>query len=413
MTGIAHLIGAALFVLALPGTLLLAILTVGAFVPARPGARGRVSDAGASAGDRQGTASTVASSTVAAAPTGRIAVVVPAHDEQDGIAATVASLRADADAQTEIVVVADNCSDATAQRARAAGARVLVRDNPARRGKGYALDFAFERLLREPFDAFVVVDADSEVNAGFFAAMRAALDAGAQAAQAAYLPLGDALDARARLVRLARLAWNVLRLRGRERLGLSVGVLGNGFALTRETLVAVPYRARSIVEDVEYHASLVRAGRRVRFVEDALVRGDMPTAGAAAASQRARWEGGRLRMLAQLGAPLIRDITLGGWRLVEPLAELALLPLAYHCGLLLAALLLGSGTVAWLASIALAVVALHVAAAFVIGRCGWRDAAAFALVPVYVARKAFGLGAVLRAARAGTPWVRTARESSK
>ena len=74
---------------------------------------------------------------------------------------------------------------------------------------------------------------------------------------------------------------------------------------------------------------------------------------------------------------------------------------------------MGSATVAWLATVALAVVALHVAAAFVIGRCGWRDAAAFALVPVYVARKALGVGAVLRAARAGTPWVRTARESAK
>ncbi len=404
MTALAHLIATVLFALALPGTLLLAVLTVGAFLPARAAARRGANSEGASVGQGPDAAE---------APAPRIAVVVPAHDEQDGIAATVASLRADADAHVEIVVVADNCTDDTAQRARAAGARVLVRDDPSRRGKGYALDFAFERLLREPFVAVLVVDADSQVRRGFFAAMRAALDDGAQAAQAAYLPLGDARSARARLVRLARLAWNVLRLRGRERLGLSVGVLGNGFALARETLVAAPYRARSIVEDVEYHASLVRAGFRVRFVEDALVSGDMPNAGAAAASQRARWEGGRLRMLAQLGGPLLGDIVRGRWRLIEPLAELALAPLAYHVGLLLAAALLGSGTVASLAALALAIVALHVAGAFAIGRCGWRDLAAFALVPVYIARKALGLGAVLRAARAGTPWVRTARESSK
>ncbi len=410
MSTAANLVAGLLLALTLPGTVLLAMLTLAAALPARLRA-----PRGAPGTPRAGTAGRLADGAPApdAAPTTRLAVVVPAHDEQEGIAATVASLRADADALVEIVVVADNCSDATAQRARGAGARVLVRDDPARRGKGYALDFAFERLLGEPFDAFVVVDADSEVRPGFFVAMRAKLAAGAQAAQAAYLPRGEAGSARARLVRLARLGWNVVRLRGRERLGLSVGVLGNGFALTRATLIAVPYSARSIVEDVEYHASLVRAGHRVRFVEDATVCGDMPSAGAAAASQRARWEGGRLRMLAQLGGPLLADVAKGRWRLIEPLAELALAPLAYHIVLLLGTALIGSGAIRWSAVLSLGVVALHVGTAFAIGRCGWRDVAAFALVPIYMTRKALGLGAVLRAARAGTPWVRTARESSK
>jgi cellulose synthase/poly-beta-1,6-N-acetylglucosamine synthase-like glycosyltransferase len=75
--------------------------------------------------------------------------VVPAHDEANGIAATVKSLQA-VDYPKHlfrVVVVADNCTDDTAERARAAGAVVLERFNQELRGKGYALASAFERCV--------------------------------------------------------------------------------------------------------------------------------------------------------------------------------------------------------------------------------------------------------------------------
>src|SRR5579862_6072340 len=81
----------------------------------------------------------------------RFDVVVPAHDEAQGIAATVESLFA-MDYPRElfrVLVVADNCTDDTAARARAAGAEVLVRDETRLRGKGHALAHAFTRILRE------------------------------------------------------------------------------------------------------------------------------------------------------------------------------------------------------------------------------------------------------------------------
>ena len=82
------------------------------------------------------------------APELRFAIVVPAHNEEAGIAATVSNLKA-VDYPKDrfsIIVVADNCSDETAARAEAAGAQVIVRHDQERRGKGYALAFAFERL---------------------------------------------------------------------------------------------------------------------------------------------------------------------------------------------------------------------------------------------------------------------------
>src|SRR6185437_5287308 len=78
----------------------------------------------------------------------RFAIVVPAHNEQEQMATTVQSLKAvdyPADA-FRVVVVADNCTDQTAARAAGAGADVMQRTHAQLRGKGYALEHAFERI---------------------------------------------------------------------------------------------------------------------------------------------------------------------------------------------------------------------------------------------------------------------------
>ncbi len=89
----------------------------------------------------------------------RFVVVVPAHNEEAGIGETVASaLAVDYPSELRVVlVVADNCSDATAARARDAGALVLERAHETLRGKGYALELAFEHVDRENLGAAVVV----------------------------------------------------------------------------------------------------------------------------------------------------------------------------------------------------------------------------------------------------------------
>ena len=106
----------------------------------------------------------------------RFVVVIPAHNEELGVAGTVESvLRADYPSERRrVLVVADNCSDATAERAEQAGARVLVRHDAERRGKGYALAAAFEQVLQDPdVDAVVVVDADTEVTPNLLSAFGA------------------------------------------------------------------------------------------------------------------------------------------------------------------------------------------------------------------------------------------------
>jgi glycosyltransferase involved in cell wall biosynthesis len=106
----------------------------------------------------------------------RFDFIVPAHNEAAVISRTVASLRKvnwPAD-RFRIVVCADNCTDSTAADARGAGATVIERQNPAERGKGYALDFAFQASRAAGFaDAVVIIDADAEASENLLEAIAA------------------------------------------------------------------------------------------------------------------------------------------------------------------------------------------------------------------------------------------------
>ncbi len=379
--------GCACAAVALPGTVELFLLLVGAVLPKR-----KIS---CSEEDRAW----------------RIAVVVPAHDEEVNIARTVKSLMAAErrGLEADVVVIADNCMDRTGEVARENGAKVLVRTHERLRGKGYALDFAFRTLLPEAYDAFLIVDADTEVAANFIMEMAGWLRAGADAVQARYLLLNPDESVRTRLTSVANRAFNVLRARGRERLGLSCGVYGNGFGMTRETLDQVPYLASSIVEDLEYHLALVRSGRKMRFVETTSVYGETPSGNGAASSQRTRWEGGRFRMIRENAPGFCIDVLRGRFACLEPCLDLLLLPLAFHVTLLLIAALTRVEIVRISGLVGLGVTALHLLLAILMADGTWRELFALFAAPVYIGWKLLLLPALARGSGVNTNWVRTER----
>ncbi|MCA9260330.1 MAG: glycosyltransferase, partial [Planctomycetales bacterium] len=92
----------------------------------------------------------------------QIAVLIPAHNEEQAIGDTVRSVAAQLEEVDRLIVIADNCTDATAACARAAGAEVWERQDDLRRGKGYAILFAHERLREQPPEVVVSVDADCQ-----------------------------------------------------------------------------------------------------------------------------------------------------------------------------------------------------------------------------------------------------------
>jgi glycosyltransferase involved in cell wall biosynthesis len=118
-------------------------------------------------------------------------VLVPAHDEEGGIAAALATVVPQLAPGDRLLVVADNCSDGTAAAARAAGAEVVERRSDLR-GKGYALAFGVDHLRAAPPSAVVIVDADCELAPGTLDALAAELARSGRPVQALYLMLAAA-----------------------------------------------------------------------------------------------------------------------------------------------------------------------------------------------------------------------------
>lgn len=361
----------------------------------------------------------------------RFDFVVPAHDEEAGIAGTVASLRA-VDYPPDlyrVIVVADNCSDATAARAEEAGATVLVRTDPDRRGKGYALKLAFDRSLAEGHaDAVVVIDADTLVTPNLLRAFSARFEAGAKAAQAEYGVRNPNASWRTRLMVIALATFHGVRSLGRERLRVSSGLRGNGMAFTREVIAAVPHEAFSLVEDLEYGMRLARAGYAVRYVPEGRVAGEMVSSEHASRSQRQRWEGGRFEMARRHGWALVKEALAKRDRVVFDVAmDVLVPPLAYLFGLacvgtaaaVTCALLIGRGSalaalgVAAVApwALSVAMIVLYVLRGVALSETGLRGLLDLAWAPVYIAWKlALSLS---NPRKRGEGWVRTTREDDK
>jgi cellulose synthase/poly-beta-1,6-N-acetylglucosamine synthase-like glycosyltransferase len=349
----------------------------------------------------------------AACPEIRLAVVVPAHNEEAMIATTIRSLRV-AGPGTPVYVVAHNCTDDTAEIAAQGGAHVLVLSNPRLRGKGAALRHGFAAAIALGSNAILVVDADTLVSANLIEATRLKLSQGAEATQCRYelhLAPDQQRSPMARLRALAFRGMNVLRAKGRAGLGFSTGIFGNGFALTASALERVPFEADSIAEDVEYHTRLVSAGIPVFWIGNAFVRAQPPNSREAQASQEARWEGGRVRVARQSTPRLLAAILHGRWRAIETLADVWSLPLSRG----IIALLLTAGLpVHWLHVFAIAcalITLFYVVEAAMLGAEPVDDLIALAGAPLYLLWKALITPLVLRQSRSRAEWARTKREA--
>jgi cellulose synthase/poly-beta-1,6-N-acetylglucosamine synthase-like glycosyltransferase len=223
-------------------------------------------------------------------PTRAFAVVIPAHNEEAGLPATIRSVF-DSDYPADYVrvrVIADNCTDGTARVARQLGADCLERNDPANRGKGYALAAAIPQALADGADAVLILDADCELPPGALRAFDAALAAGAEAVQAARVPRNPG-DGPAAVVSAVGSAIENAISAGRCRFGASAALRGSGMAFTRGLLERHPWASFGLTEDAEYGAELARAGVRVRFLPNIEVRGEVPAEASALARQRKRW----------------------------------------------------------------------------------------------------------------------------
>src|SRR6267143_3828567 len=202
----------------------------------------------------------------ASAPTKRIVVLVPAHNEEELLGRCLDSISNQSypRALHYTVVIVDNCTDSTAEVATAHGAEVMVRSEPAAPGKGRALRWALDQLLSQsnPPDAVVMIDADSVAEHDLLLHVEAELTAGAEVVQSDYRILDGDASTRSRFVAAGFLLFHRTRLAGRAALGLPANLVGNGMAFAREVLERVPWSAFTAVEDLEYSLILRMSGVR-------------------------------------------------------------------------------------------------------------------------------------------------------
>jgi cellulose synthase/poly-beta-1,6-N-acetylglucosamine synthase-like glycosyltransferase len=225
----------------------------------------------------------------------RVVALVPAHDESSGMLPTISDIKAQLHAGDGLLVVADNCSDDTAEVAAAAGAEVIERRDPARIGKGYALDWGLRRLGIDPPDIVVIIDADCRLAEGAIDRLVTACAATGRPIQALYLmtaPEGSQID-----YRVAEFAWRVknwARPLGLRALSLPCQLMGTGMAFPWSVIGSADLANGRIVEDLSLGLDLARGGNPPQFCPSARLFSQFPSSTKGAESQRKRWEQGHL-----------------------------------------------------------------------------------------------------------------------
>ncbi len=269
----------------------------------------------------------------------RLAVLVPAHNESTNMIPTLRAIHSQSLAGLRVLVVADNCSDDTAQVAKAEGAEVIERSDPTRRGKGYALDFGIQHLKASPPDTVIILDADCIPEPGAIARMAELSTQTQRPAQALYLMKSPSPQSvKSRIAEFAWLVKNHVRARGLHWFGLPCQLTGSGMAFPWRVLQQAPLATGEIVEDMKLGIALAARGYAPVFCEQAVVSSTFPANEEGVRSQRERWEHGHLAIIRNEGLPnlgralLNRDLNLFFLALdlcIPPLALLVMLNMAW------------------------------------------------------------------------------------
>ncbi len=369
-------------------------------------------------------------------------IIVPAHNEELLLGNTLDSLQALSYPveNVSILVIADNCSDSTAEIADSKGVYSAIRSDIQRVGKGYALQDVLSRLfltdavlgptslninadlLAKAFDGYIFIDADTIVSGNLLNIFARQIKLGDTAMQGCYSVLNPFDSIRTKLMICALALVHLVKPLGRQRLGLSDGFKGNGMCITGEVLAAVPWAGDSITEDIEYTLRLCESGRRVAFVPDALLWSPMPVNASAAKTQRNRWESGRAQLLIKCVPGLVmKGLKRHSFQLLDRAFELIIPPFAELAAVQLVALIasfvlfsIKPGVMAHLLLLfslgLLALQCLYVLTGLWLARIPLRISSSLLFAPMYIVWKV-GLKVRRLFARTAAEWVRTERNN--
>ena len=249
----------------------------------------------------------------------RYAVLIAARNEQSVIGQLVDSIRAQeypADL-VDIYVVADNCTDSTAQIAAAHGAAVYSRQNQEQVGKGYALQFLLDRIREEhaeaPYDGYFVFDADNLLDPRYIMEMNKVFSSGHRVVTG-YRNTKNFED---NWITAGYGMWFLRESeylnRPRDYLNIGCAVSGTGFLFAESILrQSGGWNWFLLTEDLEFTASMIVEGEKVAYCPDAVLYDEQPRSFKQSIFQRSRWIKGYFQVLAKSGGDLIHTLAATG-----------------------------------------------------------------------------------------------------
>ncbi len=238
--------------------------------------------------------------------------VIPAHNEEAVIKNLVESLAAQNYPKElyDIYVIADNCTDATAELAKEAGAIVLKRFDEKNKTKGHALNWFIKQKIEEnaDYDALCVFDADNIVDKNFLKNMNKKLCQGEEVVQG-YRDIKNPTDSWI-AGGYAIFYWMMHRFYhlARYNLGLSPLLNGTGFMVKFDLLKPNGWQTITLTEDIEFSLINIAQGRKLGWAVDAIVYDEQPVSFKASWSQRSRWTVGHLQCMKEYTGKLINGV---------------------------------------------------------------------------------------------------------
>ncbi|MBI5643650.1 MAG: glycosyltransferase family 2 protein [Deltaproteobacteria bacterium] len=249
-----------------------------------------------------------------AAPKNRFAIVIPAHNEELFLARLLQSVsKQDYPGELfETIVVADNCTDKTAEAGLAHGAQVLERFDEKELGKGYAIKWALENIQINSFDAVFIIDADSIIKGDLLKELDKEFKKGKSIIQCYNGVANPEASWFTRLLDVSRTIGNEIYHPSKQKLGLSSYLMGNGMCFSTKILSKYDWQAFTVGEDWEYYVKLIMRGETIGFAKKARVFHQESVSLKQATSQRMRWSSGRFAIAWNYGLKLFLNGVLEG-----------------------------------------------------------------------------------------------------
>ncbi len=237
---------------------------------------------------------------------GRVAYIIPAHNEANVIYNTVKDLVENQDYPKElydVYVIADNCTDDTATLAESAGAKVIIHNdpNPDHHMAAYPIQYAINYLMEiqeNPYDFILRIDADNHVNPEFTSLMNDAFQSGVDLARSYEGSINATQNFFTKACSLFYIFDSRYGSRVRERVGIAAHINGSGSMMSMRMLKKCGgFDALSISEDAEFNFNRMLEGYKGHYVEDAICYEDMPASFKDTLNRNRRIGSGSMKLL--------------------------------------------------------------------------------------------------------------------